>query len=363
MELTILNVAALYYYDEFGLSVWAAGLTAGCFGLLNLFARPLGGVVADRVGLQFGLRGRAMLLAVLLLLGGAVLDDVLSRDDAAVGDPLDARARHVCATWLQGRPSQWRRWSKNAVYSVRYPGSSEAGGNAAAVGFGFLFSADLSTQNVFMAMGAFVIAVSALVFAVRFTRPPGAQKAVQERPLSPTEGEAKPMSGSHPALRAYLDHVHHACLARVEWPTVSGYPRMLSALETGMAVIRPTVPYLRRVEDDRAAWPEEAGAPVRFEPGPFPIRIQTPADLKAASFEEAGPPGDEDRALVRVLDGQRNAKKPCKIAEHIWGAARVADERHPDGWMRSQLRCWSRKAVAMVEGGWRDLVPRCVSDE
>ena len=46
--------------------------------------------------------------------------------------------------------------------------------------------------------------------------------------------------------------------------------------------------YLRRVEDYEAAWRAQtalaASAPA-FEPGPFPIRIQTPGDLHAARFD------------------------------------------------------------------------------
>jgi NNP family nitrate/nitrite transporter-like MFS transporter len=51
IELTINNVAALYFHDRFGLSVGTAGLIAGLFGLMNLFARSLGGSdPAGRVG-------------------------------------------------------------------------------------------------------------------------------------------------------------------------------------------------------------------------------------------------------------------------------------------------------------------------
>jgi len=48
MEITMHNIAALYYHDRFGLDVTTAGLIAGLFGLMNLFARALGGI------LQFG---------------------------------------------------------------------------------------------------------------------------------------------------------------------------------------------------------------------------------------------------------------------------------------------------------------------
>ena len=54
VELTIYNIATIYYHDQFGLSVAAAGVIAGLFGLTNLFARALGGnAVAVAVGFLF----------------------------------------------------------------------------------------------------------------------------------------------------------------------------------------------------------------------------------------------------------------------------------------------------------------------
>ena len=74
----------------------------------------------------------------------------------------------------------------------------------------------------------------------------------------------------------------------------------------------------------------------------------------------------EDReltGLVKVLDGLRAGKTQRAMARDIWGDARVADEWSSDGWMRSQVRRWIPKAKAMVEGGWRELVPRTVPEE
>ena len=190
VELTILNVAALYYYDEFGLSVWAAGLTAGCFGLLNIFARPLGGVVADRIGLRFGLRGRAMFLAVLLLLGGAALMMFSQATMLLSAIPL-MLVLGLFAYMAAGATFAVVPLIKERRVLGSASGIVGAGGNFAAVGFGFLFSADISTQNAFMAMGGVVIAVSALVFAVRFARSPGARKAARERPRSTEGGESR----------------------------------------------------------------------------------------------------------------------------------------------------------------------------
>ena len=58
VELTIHNVAAIYYVDRFGLSLPTAGLYAGSFGLLALFARALGGIASDRIAHAHGLAGR-----------------------------------------------------------------------------------------------------------------------------------------------------------------------------------------------------------------------------------------------------------------------------------------------------------------
>jgi NNP family nitrate/nitrite transporter-like MFS transporter len=47
IELTINNFAVSYYVDEFGQSLEIAGLVGSLFGLMNLFARALGGIISD----------------------------------------------------------------------------------------------------------------------------------------------------------------------------------------------------------------------------------------------------------------------------------------------------------------------------
>jgi NNP family nitrate/nitrite transporter-like MFS transporter len=46
IELTIDNIAALYFTDYFHLTLTTAGVVAGSFGTMNLFARALGGIVS-----------------------------------------------------------------------------------------------------------------------------------------------------------------------------------------------------------------------------------------------------------------------------------------------------------------------------
>ncbi len=71
VEITVDNFAAIYFKDKYGASLVMAGIVASIFGWINLFARPLGGIVADKIGKKYGFDGKTMLLSILLLLEGA----------------------------------------------------------------------------------------------------------------------------------------------------------------------------------------------------------------------------------------------------------------------------------------------------
>merc|ERR1719261_1571479 len=58
VELTMTNVAALYFYTYHGASPQLAGVFASCFGLMNLFARSWGGLLSDAMNAKYGMRGR-----------------------------------------------------------------------------------------------------------------------------------------------------------------------------------------------------------------------------------------------------------------------------------------------------------------
>ena len=106
MELTIDNIAALYFTDYFHLALTAAGFVAGSFGMMNLFARALGGIVSDRFHQRWGLRGRALLLgaticceglALMLFSQMRVLPLAIARDDADRTVHQDVERRDVFA--------------------------------------------------------------------------------------------------------------------------------------------------------------------------------------------------------------------------------------------------------------------------
>jgi NNP family nitrate/nitrite transporter-like MFS transporter len=168
VELTIDNFAALYYTDTFHLTLKAAGVVAGTFGMMNLFARALGGIVSDKCNRRWGLRGRVLLLACTITAEGLAM-------------MLFAQARWLPAAigtmLLMGL---FVKMSNGANYAVvpfinkralgAVAGIVGAGGNLGAVLAGFLFKTpSLTYSQALMVLGTIVAASSVVTFAVRFT--------------------------------------------------------------------------------------------------------------------------------------------------------------------------------------------------
>ncbi|GMH43690.1 hypothetical protein BSKO_11612 [Bryopsis sp. KO-2023] len=70
VELTMENIIVGYMFDHFNLSLNTAGALGATFGLVNIFARSLGGVLSDRSSQSFGFRGRLWTLWMLETLEG-----------------------------------------------------------------------------------------------------------------------------------------------------------------------------------------------------------------------------------------------------------------------------------------------------
>lgn len=62
-----------------------------------------------------------------------------------------------------------------------------------------------------------------------------------------------------------------------------------------------------------------------------------------------------DRELLTVLDGRLAGKSWRETAVDLYGAHSVAEQWHPDGWMRARVRRRGRKACALMEFGFRAL--------
>ncbi|HEY8936443.1 MAG TPA: MFS transporter [Cyclobacteriaceae bacterium] len=160
IEITIDNIASLYFVDNFHLGLKEAGLIAGCFGMMNIFARALGGIFGDKAGKKFGLRGRIMILGIFLLCEGLGIMLFSSMDVL----PWAIATMLLFALFL--------KMSNGATYSVvpfintkavgAVSGIVGAGGNLGAVLAGFLFK----SENISYRESLFIIGIAVSVVSI-----------------------------------------------------------------------------------------------------------------------------------------------------------------------------------------------------
>jgi len=161
IEITIDNIATLYFVDNFNLGLKEAGIIAGTFGMMNIFARALGGIFGDKAGNKFGLKGRIIVLGAFLMLEGLgiMLFSTMEILPWAIATML------LFALFL--------KMSNGATYSVvpfinkkavgAVSGIVGAGGNVGAVLAGFLFASnDVSYRDSLFIIGIAVTVVSVI---------------------------------------------------------------------------------------------------------------------------------------------------------------------------------------------------------
>jgi MFS transporter, NNP family, nitrate/nitrite transporter len=167
VEITIDNIAALYFMDHFQLTLESAGIIAGTFGMMNLFARALGGIFSDKTAKKFGLKGRVVVLGGLLFMEG--LGMILFSNMTVL--PFAVMSMIFFAFFV--------KMSNGATFSVvpfintkaigSVSGIVGAGGNAGAVMFAFLLKSEgLSYREGLFIIACIVVCISFLVFLIKF---------------------------------------------------------------------------------------------------------------------------------------------------------------------------------------------------
>ncbi len=167
VELFIHTSAALYYVGHFHLSIGEAGMAAGSFGLLALFARALGGWLSDTWAARRGLSIRSTLL--FLLIAGEGLGLLAFSHAGTV-------AYAVAAMLIFGL---FTHMACGATYALvpfvdrqalgGVAGIIGAGGNVGAVAAGFLMKGVGDIQQTLSMLGALVLIASFCALAVRFS--------------------------------------------------------------------------------------------------------------------------------------------------------------------------------------------------
>jgi len=151
-ELAVVSMLPMFFQETWGLTAVAAGMIASTFAFVNLFARPMGGLVSDRMGNR-----RFVMLAYMFGIGvGFVLMGLMDSRWPLV---LAVAITIGCSFFVQGAegatfgiiPSIKRR------VTGQIAGMAGAWGNVGAVFYLFVFMfVDASTFFLIIAAGAFL---------------------------------------------------------------------------------------------------------------------------------------------------------------------------------------------------------------
>lgn len=151
-ELAVVSMLPMFFEETWGLTAAAAGLIAASFAFVNLFARPMGGLVSDRFGNR-----RFVMLAYMFGIGvGFVLMGLLNSNWPLI---VAIAFTIMCSFFVQGAegatfgiiPSIKRR------VTGQISGMAGAYGNVGAVFYLFVFMFVTPTQFFFIiAAGAFI---------------------------------------------------------------------------------------------------------------------------------------------------------------------------------------------------------------
>lgn len=194
VELIVNSKAALYFTDYFAMDMKTAGLIAGIFGLMNIFARSLGGAIGDRFGKWGGLNGRVRWLFIALFCEGIALM-LFSRMGTI---PMIIASLLIFSLFVQ--------MSEGATYSVVpfinkkalgiVSGIVGAGGNAGAVAGMLLFKKELTGlewTNSFLILGMIVLGVSFFSFLIRFSTESQRQATMETEELQVGKLQPEPV--------------------------------------------------------------------------------------------------------------------------------------------------------------------------
>jgi NNP family nitrate/nitrite transporter-like MFS transporter len=169
VELTMNNIVAGYLFDQFGVSLSVAGVLASCYGMMNLFARSVGGIISDWSSTRFGMRGRLW-----TLWSTQTLEGVLCIFMGLSKDNLGATIAFMVFFSICVQASEGASYGIVPFISRRalgvVSGFIGAGGNAGAtIATAAFFTKDsIETYEGLQYLGYTVIGVTALVIPIHF---------------------------------------------------------------------------------------------------------------------------------------------------------------------------------------------------
>ena len=167
IEIFMHNVVTMYYVQKFNFGLKEAGMAAGIFGLLALFARAFGGIISDRVALKRGLDGRTEIL-FFMILGEGLFLMLFSQMNAPVMAILSMTLFGLFTHMACGATYALVPFiDRKALGGVA--GIIGAGGNVGAVAAGFIFKSMPDLQTCLFSLGIMVVVIGCVVLFIRFS--------------------------------------------------------------------------------------------------------------------------------------------------------------------------------------------------
>jgi NNP family nitrate/nitrite transporter-like MFS transporter len=167
IEIFIHNIAASYYVEHFDLTIKQAGLAAGSFGLLALFARALGGWVSDKMAIRGTVNSRVFVLFAMMIGEGlglywfsqssSVLFAVIAMLVFGLFTHMACGATYALVPFVD----------KRALGGVA--GIIGAGGNVGAVAAGFLMKGTGDIQQTLSILSGLVLVSAICAILVRLS--------------------------------------------------------------------------------------------------------------------------------------------------------------------------------------------------
>jgi len=163
------NIASLYFQEYHDMPVVTAGLLSSLYGLMNLFARSIGGLMSDWADARWGMRGRLWCLWIIQTLEGV----------ACVLLGLATKGGVVVCVAIMILFSLFVQAAEGASYGVVpfisvealgvVSGMIGADGNLGAViNTSLWFRGHFETDTGIVYMGIYIIAVTSLCFFLYF---------------------------------------------------------------------------------------------------------------------------------------------------------------------------------------------------
>lgn len=168
IEIVIHNTAATYFKKAYTLDLQTAGNIAGLFGGLAVFARWLGGYTSDKVAKNYGLKGRAATLGIMLF-GQGISMLIFAKSGALAGAVVGLMSFGLFVHMAAGSTYAVIPFiNKKVLGSVA--GIVGAGGNVGAVLASRLLKVEgVSYTQAMIYLGGVVLFSGVTAFFVRFS--------------------------------------------------------------------------------------------------------------------------------------------------------------------------------------------------